>query len=292
MRPAWFAILPLLILALALVAATGNPPMQASQAATQAVEMHMRRDVSDIAISGLVSSSGHEAILLEIIGRQESLTGASLDLSQADLSPPGWALLTELALQATLLTRFSETSIDESGVAIRGVTNDPQAWNAVLKQLQAALLPGMRLENRVLQFPQAGSFADLCRAQFAGAMEKGPLQFAPGQAEIDSQARALLDSLNETAADCARWQIKVRVHSDRSSSAGGDLQAIRAQSIVDYLTGNGLDPQRIAIATDAASTPGRYGQADFLVSLAGGDGEAARDAAEGSTRSTAAPLAN
>lgn len=285
-----------MVLAVGLAAASGNGLSQADQDTTQPVEMHIRRNVSDIDISGQVSSAANEAILLEILGHQESLT-TSVKLSHAELPPPGWGLLTELALQATLLTQFSETTVDDTGASIRGVTNDPVAWRAAIKRLEAALLPGMRMDIRVVEIPPGPTFTSLCREQFAAAINKGPLQFAAGRADIDSQARILLDSLNETAADCAKWHIRVQAHGDRSSGSDGKLEAARAQSIIEYLTSHGLSAQRIAVATDVPSAPSRYSQAVFSVSLVNSESE--RDVnspdvrnSEAPTRTTAAPLAN
>jgi hypothetical protein len=294
-QPRKLAIFAIAILTVGLTAAIGNNLSLADQATTQPVEMRIRRNVSDIEISGQVSSPAHETILLEILGRQESLTTTSIELSHAELPPPGWALLTELALQATLLTRFAETTIDETGGRIRGVTSDPVAWKGAMKRLETALLPGMQMEYRVVEISPASTFTSLCREQFAAAIDKGPLQFAAGRAEIDSQARAMLDSLNETAADCAKWHISVRAYGDRSSAADDKLEAARAQSIIDYLTGHGLAPPRIAVAADMASASGRYGQAMFSVSIGNSDstqGGDAPDARDGSTATTAAPLAN
>jgi hypothetical protein len=148
-----------------------------------------------------------------------------------------------------------------------------------------------------VEISPASTFTSLCREQFAAAIDKGPLKFAAGRADIDSPARAMLDSLNETAADCATWHIMVRARGDRSSGADDRLQTARAQSIIDYLTDHGLARQRIAVATDAASAADHYGQAVFSVNGGNSDSAQVSDAtdahnSDGSTATTAAPLAD
>jgi hypothetical protein len=258
------AIVAIATLTAALALAFGEDDSQAEPLADQALEMQIRRGASEFDISGQTSSDAHEVILRDILELQLPTSEISIDFRRSELPPPGWALLTELGLRAVLLTRFSESTIDSGGIVIRGVTDDPVAWNTAVKRLQSALLPGMQFENRVIELKPAPAFANLCRKQFAAAISKGPLEFAAGQAEIESDAQALLDSLNETAADCPSWHINVRVGGDGVPGNDAEIADARAQSIVAYLTERGLPPNRISVSTD---TSGRVGRAEFSVSM-------------------------
>lgn len=264
MRSNIFAIVAIATLTAALALAFGEDDSQAEYLPEQAIKMQIRRGASEFDISGQTSSDAHEFILREILEQQLPTWETTIEFRRSELPPPGWALLTELGLRAVLLTRFSESTIDSGGIQIRGVTDDPEAWNTAVKRLQSALLPGMQFQNRVIELKPAPAFAKLCREQFAAAINKGPLEFAAGQAEIESDARAFLDSLNETAADCPSWQIKVRVGGDGLPENGAAVATARAQSIVRYLTERGLPPNRISVSPD---TSGRVGRAEFSVAM-------------------------
>lgn len=258
------AIVAIATLTAALAVVFGEDDSQAEPLPDRAIEMQIRRGASELEISGQTSSDAHEAILLDILEQQLSSSDVSTDFRRFELPPPGWALLTELGLRAVLLTRFSEASIDSGGITIRGVTDDPGAWQTAVKRLQSALLPGMQFENRVLELEPAPAFASLCRDRFAAAISKGPLEFAAGQSELKPDALSLLDSLIEAAADCSSWHINLRVAGDGAAENGDAIAAARAQSIVKYLTGRGLQPGRISVSKD---TTGRVGRAEFSVAM-------------------------
>jgi len=244
-------------LTVCLIAAFGNNSPLAEPPSSKLGEMQIRRDASLIAVSGQVSSPAHEAILRDLLSRSDIATPVAFELHEVQISPPGWALVTELALRATLLTRFSQVTVDSAGVLIRGVTSEPLEWAAAIDRLRSALLPGMQLDTRVIELAPAPAFARLCQTQFDALTSKGSIGFAVGRAEITTRAQALLDGLIETATDCSGWQISIRAHGDGASAGNTTLAELRAQSIVDYLTGHGLERQRIVATAETGSASNR-----------------------------------
>ena len=231
-----------------------------SQAALPATPyLHIKRDVSGISVAGQISSVAHEAILRDVIGRLAPAAAVSFDVQSAEL-PPGWALVTELALRATLWTRFSEAEITASGVSIRGVTVDADAWRDARSRLGSSLLSGMQLETLVIELPSLPDYERLCRQQFDAVLKTRTLEFSVAMSTLESNAEALLDSLIETSADCPEARIAIRAGGDgpESVTANRTLAEARLQVIVDYLIGHGLSPTRInalpAAQSDAAGT--------------------------------------
>jgi hypothetical protein len=235
-------------LTVGLIAAFGNNSPLADAPASNATEMQIRRDASLIAVSGQVSSRAHEAILRELLGRPDVTTPVSFELQEVQISPPGWALVTELTLRAALLTRFSQVTINSTGVSIRGITSDQLQWAAAIDRLRSALLPGMQLDTRVIELAPAPEFATLCQKQFDALIDKGSIGFAVGITEIATREQALLDGLIETAADCSGWQISVRVRGD-GASPSGDRMHDRGQVIGTN------DFKRLRTADESQTTP-------------------------------------
>jgi outer membrane protein OmpA-like peptidoglycan-associated protein len=247
-----------------------------SQAALPATPyLRIQRDLSGISVAGQVSSVAHEAILRDVIGRLAPAAAVSFDVHLAELLPPGWALVTELALRATLWTRFSHAEVTASGVSIRGVTADADAWDDARSRLGLSLLSGMQLETRVIELPSLPDYEKLCHQQFDAVLKTRTLEFAVAMSTLESGAEALLDSLIETAADCPGAVISIRASGDgpESVTANRILSEARLQAIVDYLTGHGLSPARINALPAADSNAARARPVSFAVSFVdAGDG--------------------
>ncbi len=231
--------------------------------------LRINRDVSGIFVAGQVSSVAHEAILRDVVSRAAPASAVFFDLQHAELLPPGWALVTELALRATLWIRFSDTEVTASGVSIRGVTTEAEAWSDARARLGASLLAGMQLETRVIELPAMPDYENLCRQQFEAVLKTRTLEFAIAMSTLESNANALLDSLLETAADCPGAIISIRASGDGPDSvmANRVLAAARLQSVVDYLTGHGLGPARINTLRPADGNPARMRPVSFSVSF-------------------------
>ncbi len=238
-------------------------------AAPVAPYMRIERDVSGIFVAGQVSSVAHEAILRDVVGRLAPAVAVSFDVQLVELLPPGWALVTELALRAALWTHFSEAEVTASRVSIRGVTLDAGAWDDARSRLGASLLSGMHFETRVIELPSLPDYEKLCRQQFDAVLKTRTLGFAAAMSTLESSAEALLDSLIETAADCPEAIISIRASGDgaKSVTANRMLAEARLQVIVDYLIAHGLPPARINVLPAADNEAARARPISFAVSF-------------------------
>jgi len=232
-------------------------------------QLKIRVDSSSIVVAGVVSSAAHEAILQDAARRPDSSVDVYFDLQEASLMPPGWALITELALRLALLTRFSETTVSDSGVVMQGITADAVAWNRERARLEAALLPGMGIETRVVEVLPSPDFAELCRLQFKAILKNRSLTFAVASGDIEGNGHPLLDSLIEAAADCPSAVIGIQASGDGPASvaANRSLAEARAASIIEYMTTRGLPSERLHVIPAADTTGNRIRQAIITVSF-------------------------
>jgi hypothetical protein len=238
--------------------------------------LHIRLDGTGLAIVGHVSSVAHETILRDAVSKFDAATTVTFNLQEADMLPPGWGLVTELALRASLVTRFSATSVIPARVSIRGVTTNGEAWNAALARLENALLPGMRLDANVTRLESSASFESLCREQFDAALGGRSLEFAVGSSALGTAEHALLDSLLEIASDCPGWTVGIRANGDGPASvtANRRLAEARVQSLVDYFTSRGMPAGRIESLPLAGDAGNRARQIVFRMRIGEGAGGA------------------
>jgi hypothetical protein len=236
---------------------------------TTAPRMMIKRDASAVSLTGQISSVAHEVILRDVLSQRDSRMTVTIDLNGADRTPPGWALVTELALRAALWTQFSETLVTGEEISIRGITADPASWTTALAMLKKSLLPGMRLKTQVIEVAPV-DFEGLCLRQFKAVLKNRKIEFGAGAAAIDSSAQSLLDSLIETAVDCPKAIIFVHANGDGPASVAGNrlLGKARAQSIVDYMTGRGVYPARLQMLPAESQSGEHPRQAFFAVSFA------------------------
>ncbi len=257
------------LLAVSREPASGHDTGHSQTALPATPYLRIKRDVSGISVAGLVSSVAHEAILRDVVGRLAPAVAVTFEVRLAELPPPGWALVTELALRATLWTRFSEAEVTASGVSITGVTTDAEAWGDARSRLGLSLLAGTQLETRVIELRSLRDYESLCRQQFDAVLKTRTLEFPVAMSTLGSDAEALLDSLIETAADCPDARISIRASGDgpESVTANRMLAKARLQVVVDYLVGHGLLPARLDALPAADSEATRARPVSFAVSF-------------------------
>ena len=89
--------------------------------------------------------------------------------------------------------------------------------------------------------------ATACRNKFSDVASKGGITFKTGGAAFDKRALSTLDELVRTAKSCVNIVITVGGHTDSAGSeeANKRLSQRRAQAVVDYFIGSGLDANHL-----------------------------------------------
>lgn len=248
-----------LILALTTTIASTTEQQSKAPAVSPEIRFTVEKSRDRLALRGDVSSTAHEAILRQTAALLYPGASTVIDLQWRSHMPPGWALVTEMAMRALSGTQSASAVVTEQRVHIRGIHTNETAWLQALARLEKSLLPGMRLQSQVSFLQKSSSFSAQCQKLFAAAMNGRQIAFPPSSDVLGSNAFGLLDELLEIALDCPAAIITVTGHTDDSGNEEMNLELskARAQAVVDYMVARGIDSRRL-IAVGAGSSQPRH----------------------------------
>lgn len=152
--------------------------------------------------------------------------------------------LTGLAPSAEIGSAVSTAALDVRGVRVVNDAFDLTAETAP----PAAAAPAAA--------PPAAPDVSACLQRFADLSARG-VNFAWGEAELHSRARASLDEIVALAGECPTVTLQVTGHTDSTSGASFNmgLSQRRAQAVADYLRAAGLSGDRLEIAAFGEERP-------------------------------------
>lgn len=206
---------------------------------------------------GDASSAAHESILRDTVRRyfsKQVAASATFHLQPAS-TPPGWALVTDLALRSLAATQSATAEISAGTVRIRGVTENSTEWRAAAERIERSLIPGMSLEDQVTRISADTTFADACRLQLQELGANRRVEFAATSHRLRPSSLAMLDAIAELSVDCSDFTLRVTGHTDATGNEAENraLSQARAQAVVAYLVGRGV-PRSRAVAEGLGSS--------------------------------------
>jgi OOP family OmpA-OmpF porin len=171
--------------------------------------------------------------------------------------PPGWALISEIALRASAETWSSTTEITDAGGQIRGITNDATAGEASLSRIEKSLLTGMHLQHQVSEIRPATSLNQQCIELFRSATRGRNIEFPRAGVALGSAAKPLLDELIQIAVDCPTTGVAITGHTDSTGdeSVNQALSESRARAVATYMMARGIASDRLTIEGAGSSRP-------------------------------------
>ena len=238
-----------------LCACTGSAAAADDPAA--APEMFIDVTANSVSIHGTVSSGGHEAILRDTLARRFADRVAEIDVGVRPALPPGWSLVTDVTLDGLSLASSASATVTRDAVAVRGMTEDGVAWHAAASRIRASLLPGMRLDDSMVEVRRAGSMERQCIELFRTAMRGRRIEFEESSAVLGTATGPLLDELIQIAADCPDSRIEITGHTDGSGSEAANalLSQERANAVAAYFVAGGIASGRIGATGAGAADP-------------------------------------
>ena len=188
--------------------------------------------------------------------------------------PEGWPLRAMAGLEALALLEEGRVRVDEDGVALSGVTGDPDAEARAAGLLSRALGGGEDLRLDIAYDPALDPASDLptpeeCLRRIEAAQEAREIAFAPGSDEIEASGLATLGEIATILGECPAIAMEVAGHTDSQGreSMNQELSQARAVAVVEALAARR--------APVGGLTPVGYGEAR---PVADNDTEAGREA--------------
>ena len=219
--------------------------------------MRICTDSSRVTASGNVPDSAASGNVAARIGELFHRRAADLELSAKDGAPRNFTAFVDTMLQELAL-------LDEGCFA----SNDTQATldgrvhsQVVAERIRDGLRKAEDLGYTValnLDVPTLSDEAAACQAEYNRRLAPGErVLFDFDSAELHEEGKQLLDEIIDIGANCPDVDVMVTGHTD---SVGDreyniELSQERADVVVDYLVGKGVDPERLTAIGYGYSQP-------------------------------------
>lgn len=223
----------------------------------QPPELAIELDDSGLKVRGAVSSAANKAILHQTGARLFDGRNSRFELDIQPALPPGWALMTDITLQAVAETRSAIATISANGIIIRGVTADSDRWNEAASRIRRNIVDGMTFQEQIEEVRPAGPMNRQCVELFRTALRGRRIEFPQASAELGTAASPLLDELIQIAADCPTARVEITGHTDSTGidAVNRTLSLARAQAVAAYMIAGGIAAGRINAAGAGSSRP-------------------------------------
>ena len=200
-----------------------------------------------LTVDGVISSSAHDNILRNTAARLFDNRTVEFSVTIQVALPPGWALVTDLTLQAMAATRSSTAVIGSSGISIRGFTEDKDRWTSAVARIESALPEGWTLRYQVEEIAASASMHRQCIELFRTAMRSRKIAFQRAGASLGTATAPLLDELIQIVTDCPDAGIEIVGHTDSTGDEAVNLALgkARADTVADYFVSGGVLRDRI-----------------------------------------------
>lgn len=162
--------------------------------------------------------------------------------------PDGWPVRVLAGLQALSELEHGRLLVRSDTVEVSGVTGSQTARTRIAQILSDKLGQGKTYKVNVTYDVELDPVASLptpqdCVEDASAVLARQKITFAPGSAEIDSAASAVMEALAKALARCGGVKIEIAGHTDTQGSEEGNLalSQARADAVLLALQGRQVD---------------------------------------------------
>lgn len=228
----------------------GASPTSSDTSFPESPGFSARLATSTLTVEGHSSSTAHESIIRDTVRRYFRDRGQlriSVALRGDIPTPPGWALVTDIALRALSATQSASVEVTPERVFVRGIAASPDEWDSAVQRIEGALLPGMQLTHEVVVVSGQASYPQSCHDQLSELSANTNIDFVTSSSELTTGAGPQLDAIVELSVECGFLVLEVTGHTDSSGDEGQNVQLslARAEAVVTYLSARGMPSERL-----------------------------------------------
>lgn len=176
--------------------------------------------------------------------RERVVDQTALDATGA---PSDFSTTTLEALRALSRLDAGKVTLGESGAKMTGTTFYPRAADDI--RTSFAALGGSLKGSAEISLAEAGAPVESaeCQTLLNDLLGRGRILFETASARIDRASAGLLDSIVGTALRCRSSKLEIGGHTDSKGQAraNADLSRRRAEAVVGYLVGAGIEQSKL-----------------------------------------------
>ncbi len=218
-----------------------------------------RRD-GRILMSGFVSRDEDRQVILAAARRVAANAEVVDNLSFASGAPAGFTAAATVAVRSLARLQGGKADILDQSVALSGTAFQEAAVTSIDESMRDALPAGFTLVTSGVVVAEPGQPlpASACREQLQAVLKVGRIEFDASNPVVTTDSLGILDRAAGTIVRCPDALIEVGVHSDNDGSGTAALKdrtQARAEAIVDFLAGAGVQRERLTANGYGATKP-------------------------------------
>jgi OmpA-OmpF porin, OOP family len=210
-----------------------------------------------VTIEGEAPDDASRQRLVEIA--QQIYAGSSVtdNMKTVGASAEPWSSAAHLGLEEMARLKNGEVSISGKEFVIKGAAENDQVASDIRSVLSTDLPPGFKSRDEITVMTPEEKAADSCQTLMRQASAKGTINFARAKADLTADSSQTLRDLAQIANACPSFKIQIEGHTDAEGTDERNqrLSDRRARAVADFLSDNGVDPQRLTTIGYGASRP-------------------------------------
>ena len=159
-----------------------------------------------------------------------------------DTLSPSWSVRVLAGLESLSFLSNGAVTVSPTSIEIRGNTGTPDASAQIAALLSEKLGEGEKYDIDVTYQEKLNPIADQpspeqCETAIAALVGQRKINFEPGSANLDAEARGILDDIAEILKQCGDLRLEIGGHTDSQGreSMNQQLSQARAQSVLNEL---------------------------------------------------------